>query len=200
MFEFLRTRGKLSDRKARLFAVACCRRLWHLLTDERSRKAVEVAERYVDGLANQKKLRFAFSCATDAYAYASSSHTADARAAAGAANAARLEADYYAHYVTPRREHPALLREIFGLVLFRPLPLLSSSILVWNDGCIVKLAMTIYEERSLPDGTLDNARIAILGDALEEAGCNNKDILSHCRSPSNHVRGCWLLDMILGKE
>lgn len=63
-----------------------------------------------------------------------------------------------------------------------------------------RIAEVIYEERKMPEGTLDCTRLAILADALEEAGCNNADILSHCRSAGPHVRGCWALDLVLGKE
>jgi hypothetical protein len=197
MLEFLRASGWASERKLRLFATACCRRTWRLLTDGRSRKAVEVAERYADGRANQRELRFAFSCAADAYA--ASSNTTDAQAAAGAANAARPEAGYYSRYVTPRKEHPALLRDLFGPLPFRPPPSLAPSVLTWNDGCIAKLAKALYEERSLPESTLDAGQLAVLADALEEAGCTNADILSHLRGPGPHVRGCWPVDAILGK-
>jgi hypothetical protein len=65
----------------------------------------------------------------------------------------------------------------------------------------MKLATAIYEEPSLPDGTLDNARLLVLADALEEAGYHDEDILRHCRQQGQvHVRGCWVIDLLLNKK
>src|SRR5262249_42286549 len=76
---------------------------------------------------------------------------------------------------------------------FRPSPPLSPAVLIWNDGTVVKLAQAIYDERAFD-------RLPILADALEEAGCQDQDILGHCRSGGEHVRGCWIVDLLLGKE
>src|SRR5262249_25434472 len=86
----------------------------------------------------------------------------------------------------------ALLRDIFGVLPFRPVTIPPSSLL-WNDGTVVTLAKSIYDERAFD-------RLPILADALEEAGCATADILGHCRQPGEHVRGCWVLDLLLGKE
>src|SRR5689334_6395735 len=67
MLVFLRYAGQLTERKARLFAAGCCRRVWALLTDERSRAAVEAVERYADGLATTAELSAALGLAWRAY-------------------------------------------------------------------------------------------------------------------------------------
>jgi hypothetical protein len=94
-----------------------------------------------------------------------------------------------------RAAHVALLRDIFGNP-FRPVTLDPA----WQTPQVVALARAAYDERELPAGTLDLARLAVLSDALEEAGCTDAAILDHCRRPGPHVRGCWVVDLILGKQ
>jgi hypothetical protein len=89
-------------------------------------------------------------------------------------------------------EQAGLLRDIFGNP-FRPLPPLHPDWLAWSDGVIPKLATVIYDDRAFD-------RLPILADALEEAGCTDTEILSHCRGPRPHVRGCWVLDSLLAKQ
>jgi hypothetical protein len=65
--------------------------------------------------------------------------------------------------------------------------------LTWNSSTVVSLAQSIYTDR-----TFD--RLPILADALEDAGCTNQDILNHCRQPGEHVRGCWVVDLLTGRK
>ena len=65
--------------------------------------------------------------------------------------------------------------------------------LSWNNGTVGKLAQAIYD-----DGAFD--RLPVLADALEEAGCTDADKLTHCRSEGPHVKGCWVVDLILSKD
>jgi hypothetical protein len=88
-----------------------------------------------------------------------------------------------------------LVRDVFGN-LFRPVPADSA----WLTPTVRALAQAAYDNHTLPAGTLEPARLAVLADALEEAGCDSADILSHLRGPGPHVRGCWPLDLLLGKE
>jgi hypothetical protein len=90
-----------------------------------------------------------------------------------------------------------LLRCVFNP--FRPAAV-DLAWLAWHGGAAVKLAEAVYEERELPSGHLDAARLAILADMLEEAGCADPQLLGHLRLPGPHVRGCWVVDRLLGKE
>jgi hypothetical protein len=89
------------------------------------------------------------------------------------------------------------VRDIFNP--FRSVTI-NPSVLAWNDGVVVRLAQAAYEQRSMTEGTLDNGLLAILADALEEAGCTDTDLLGHLRGPGPHVRGCWPVDLCLGKS
>jgi hypothetical protein len=93
------------------------------------------------------------------------------------------------------REQATLLRDIFGNP-FRPVSLAPA----WLKPSVRDLAQSAYDNRVLPSGLLDSTRLAVLADALEEAGCDNQDILSHLREPRPHVRGCWAVDLVLAKR
>jgi hypothetical protein len=222
-------RGRASERKLRLFALACCSRLDHLITDPRSRAAVDFAERHVDaGLTRRRGkksvLKAARAAWKDAYgrlfkvaekdraACLVASNAADA-AAATVHEDARLGAGYAASFsayavgwglmsataaarldldrtlcVPEQAQQAALLRDIFGDP-FHPVALAPAS----RTAAAVALAQGTYDERAFD-------RLPILADALEDAGCADRAILDHLRGPGPHVRGCWALDLILGKE
>lgn len=216
MLEWLRHSGKASDRKLRLFAVACCRCIWPKLTDARCRSAVEIAERFADGLVTARGRGRAFTAAREAtrhvgaptqnafHAAAYSAHASPATAAHGASANALYARGRWAvgpHGPVLRRWEGvplcSILRDIF--LPFRT-ACLDLAWLAWNDGTVQRLAAAIYEDRRLPEGTLDTARLAVLADALEESGCANEELLGHLRGPGPHVRGCWLIDLLLGKS
>jgi hypothetical protein len=234
MLDFLR--GWISERQLRLFAVACCRHIWPLLTDEQSRRAVVVAEQFADGMADEDALRAAGAAASDALQAAGAAFSpADPRVGILAAveysawDAARAAPTTAVQCAQPIRgvffgqdiswscaeaaaweaiasdatawdaaanaesaAQAALLRDLFGVLPFRPVSV-NPDWLTWNGGTVAKLAQVIYEERRFQD-------LPILADALEEAGCTNADLLDHCRRPGEHVRGCWAVDLLLGKE
>ncbi len=70
----------------------------------------------------------------------------------------------------------------------------------WKGHHLATLARAAYDNRRLTAGTLDNARLAEIAEALTEAGCTDADLLEHCRRPGEHVRGCWVLDLLLGQS
>ena len=225
MLSFLRCtrrRGRPSGRKLRLFVCACCRRISSLLTDERSRQAVAVAEMYVDGLASEETLWAAEKEAAVAYAalralpdpaaycaaapaveavrakykpgYDCCVYAADVATMAPAVQATAAPKGYMYDAVVQSAERgvqAGLLRCICGNP-FSPRSPLPRAVLVWNGEMVCRLAQVIYDERAFD-------RLPILADALEDAGCENADILNHCRHPGEHMRGCWVVDLLLGK-
>jgi hypothetical protein len=206
MLTFLRDIGRATDRKLRLFACACCRRLGVYL-DGIGKEAVEVAEQYADGAASAEALRGAEDLAwwgADGLMYAEDHIQAAAWAAHAAVegNAVRA-ANLAASGAGPEEQMVVLgplVRDIFGNP-FRPPPPLAPSVLGWNDGLVFRLAKVTYEDRQLPSCYLDPARLAVLADALLDAGCPaDAEILQHLRGEGPHWRGCWTVDLLLNKE
>lgn len=204
-------------RKFRLFACACCRAVWDCLTPAQARTAVEVAERHADGQTVPMELVIAGCNLTQ---FMKQSHKLrlreEVKAALLAADVTSLTGHFggQVHLICTQAAHARslsvvgskreqvrdamfarqahLLRCIVGNP-FRSTPALSSRWLAWNDGAVAKIAQVIYNDR-----TFD--RLPMLADALEDAGCDDASILQHCRTPGEHARGCWVLDLLLKKE
>jgi hypothetical protein len=175
-------------------------------------KAVDVAELFANGNASIRDLQDAADQTTSdwtaAYACAEAASPEGGVDAAiySADNAVHAAGEHAAFLVDADDDHPAfaagratereaqatLLRCIMG-----PLPFRSVSInpawLTWNDSTVVKLAQGIYDDRAFD-------RLPVLADALEDAGCHDADILGHCRHPGPHVRGCWVVDLLTGRN
>lgn len=239
-------RGKERGRKFRLFASACCRRISHLLTDDRSHLALDMFESFLNG--NLTLTEYAIGEREAAAACAAQARIAgDSESARGPSEAdrARLFASMFAAQAVAacfgnvssvpadccgalrghgtaeltddvqlretgdrieaaeRAAQAALLREIFGNP-FHPLALEPA----WRPDFVVKLAREMYASN-------DFSAMPDFADALQDAGCENERVLNHCRysslpaaertgslqsRPCQHVRGCWVVDLILGKQ
>jgi hypothetical protein len=208
MLAFLR--GKASDRKLRLFACACCRFLLSpfFIFDRDIEGTIETSEWHADGLVGEDVRQEAEQAAR--YVEFGTSYDGLVNQALIATVSETLSvADVWAFLIRysqgyahddnriPRADELAscgcrLLRDIFGPIPFRPV-VDEASWLAWNDGTIPKLAQAVHDDRAF-------GRMPILADTLEEAGCSDPAILSHCRRPGDHVWGCWVIDLILGKE
>jgi hypothetical protein len=219
MFWFLGDR--ISDGKLRLFGCACVRGVWEHLPEDALRQAIETCERFADGLATAEELAKARELARGTYQGIGdiiADHSAIAieglcrshpwfpmgtgSSAGIAAVAAEVRFEEGISWgdadAEAKQSHSHLFREVFGNP-FRPTQV-NPAWVSWNDDLVTRLARSIYEERSLPAGTLDNTRLGVLADALEEAGCTDADLLAHLRSPGPHVRGCFALDLLLARE
>jgi hypothetical protein len=210
----LHLRRGASPRKFRLFSVACCRHIWGLLEDPRSREAVEVGERYADGLADEAERRDAAERARavdpserDGPAFAALM-AVDLNSPPGHTDAdwgLAIEARAGAADVAPRLAHAAeaggsdlsdmrlahchLIRDVFGNP-FRPVAIDPT----WRPPLVMSLARGIYNRRAFD-------RMPLLGELLKEAGCRDAEVLEHCTpGQGGHVRGCWLIDALLGRS
>jgi hypothetical protein len=212
MLEFLRNSRRGSGRKLRLLACGCWRGHWQLLTDERSRHALEMGERYADELVDEDERLAAREAAQLAVEeFVQSQQWEKAVAARGARavvenrdDAAALAVGRRNQVVQPKDEKQEIHRQVdlfrctFGNP-FRPAPTIGRTAFAWNEQTVVRLAQHIYEDRHLPDGTFYSDRLAVLADALEEAGVTDALLLEHLRGSVPHVRGCFAIDAILGR-
>jgi hypothetical protein len=218
MLEFVH--GKVSERKLRLFACSCCRRVERFLKDEVVRKALDAAERYGEGrirISTLDKWHRKAATARDLLRKAQGwtpgymAYHAIASATVSGEFSAYLDAhNFVAKAVAiatgQRRGSPSwneaaraesaalsgLLRDIVGNP-FRPPPVIDDGWLRWQGRTVGRLASGIYDGRRFGE-------LPILADALEDAGCADAVILRHCRSGGEHARGCWLLDLLLNKQ
>src|SRR5262245_25201821 len=185
MFRHLSSMGYLNDRKLRLFRVACCRGVWFWLEEEENERALEAHERVADdlpveirGIHGKTPVWTAWpgSCVGPDWTGWSFAWSAALESVKGAGlKKGAADCD--------------LIRDILGNP-FRELPTIETQWFAWNGGALWNMAQAIYNERAFD-------RMPILADALEDAGCDDADILRHCRGPGEHVRGCWLIDLLL---
>jgi hypothetical protein len=225
MLEFVG--GKASERKLRLFSLACCAALLPLTDDPMRNSLWEVSSRFVDDQSIGSELDQAKEnlwCqylgpwydigprtwqTIEAITFKANAAGAVFSASGGSVGQQAWEWDdfldnaketvnwlYWAAqenegtgFTWAKESAAYLLRCIFGPLPFRPVAL--DRAFLTPTGAA--LAYSSYYERAFD-------RLPILADALEEAGCTNSEILGHCRGPGPHVRGCWVVDLILGKE
>lgn len=215
-------RDKAEDRLFYLFASACCRRSWSLLTNPASRRAVEVSEAFADGLLGREATRTA---ATDACQVEEFNSLDVTRGAAEAAAALLRGTPIYAakkcddcitralaivmageplltmddmwmdddEYVRAQKQANAdVVRDIFRYPS-HPMPKIDTEWLDWRDAAIPRMCQRMYD-------SMDFGQMNGLGRSLYIAGCKDEEILEHCQSDIPHFRGCWLIDSILGKR
>jgi hypothetical protein len=207
--------GRASDRKLRLLLVACGRRVENLLRAEYGPRgedaltALAIAERFADGAATEEEMRpfqnaIPFdhpevlargACAVDplngVFDYLDDAIDFAVRTAVRAAPVSNRRRPFHVAVRAEQAGQAGLLRCVFANP-FRPVAL-DPSWLRWKDGALPKMAQAIYDERRFAD-------LPVLADALEDAGCADAAVLGHCRSGREHVRGCWVIDLLLGKE
>jgi hypothetical protein len=200
-------RGKLSQRKDRLLAVALCSRIKGLILAQDSRLALKITEAFADGDASHEDLRIAYNAAHGVWsnydAMGGGWDDAQIHAAEAVAYCAEPDSSFPAMLTLQRALSAAAHRGTVGSITpsfvrlvhdavgnpFRPV----AADPAWLTSTVVGLASAIYADRAFD-------RLPILADALEDAGCDTADTLAHCRDHPEHARGCRVVDLILGKS
>jgi hypothetical protein len=193
-----------SFRKETLFCAACCRRVLAVLPDERGAQLLDEFEAAALGPTMNPAVDYTRPLARYvAHALADPRTTADERSLIALGTVARgyiSQAAESCAFALAKQTHPpqpsqeemriqaAMIRDIVGNP-FRPVAFQPQ----WRTDTVVALARQI-------DASRDFSAVPILADALQDAGCDNADILTHCRAPVLHVRGCWVVDLVLGNE
>lgn len=172
----------MTERKTWLFAFACCRQLPGYLESEADRLVLEAAERHLEGGDGLQEMLDHF----DNTKWDIRFHRLNAREAVCRA----IEAIWvkYEGDVLAWARYADILRDIFGNP-FRPVQLDRA----WLTPKVVALARNIYRWRAFH-------LMDALAKAMEECECNHGDMISHCRQQVHHVRGCWVVDLLLGKD
>jgi hypothetical protein len=198
-------------RKRVLLACECCRRVWDLLEDDILKRAIELAERDADNYVRttelttiqaeilrvlsqllRVQLRRGTWASGHPYTVVNATCNADVPNALACIGAlvrqqGTTHEDERLLLAAGNVAQSALIRDIFGNP-FRPITFSPD----WLTSAVVALAQHMYESR-------DFSAMPILADALQDAGCENADVLDHCRKSGEHVRGCWVVDLVLEK-
>jgi hypothetical protein len=187
--------GSALERKLRLFAAGTCRQVWHLYEHEVYRQAVEIAEQFADDEISLSKLTSAYYLLKEDRPYPKDDEAQKAYAAywdarqccSSSALSAAKEVLCY-----PRSCKASIYTDLLRCVMGNPfsVPAWQGA---WCTADVNTVARCIYRGRRWSE-------LYVLADALEEAGCTERDILDHLRGPDLHVRGCWVVDLVPGKS
>lgn len=203
--------AKKQYRRWRLLGIACSRRAMMLAPDERFAELADAADRFADGAIDWDKVKSVRRLIVlvrrelgeefgpnevkyqtlDALDHATRQKPYDAMNAhikAAYAYAAACRPKWTTGNRSEERVQVALAHDIFGNP-FRPVSFSSE----WRTSTVVSIAKSMYHSR-------DFGPMPLLADALQDAGCEHADILDHCRGAGPHVRGCWVVDLVLGKS
>ena len=200
-------------RKLQLFSVACCRHISHLLPDERCQNAIAIAELFADGAASVEQRRSAHSIAvtllkplplgkTHSAVLAVVNLTATGSfgiIAECTANAAVEAVDdgtdntFGPRFLAERKWQVEILRDLFGD------PSSEKQLEeAYRTSDVIELANSIYQSSGILQ--FDHQQMNMLANSLRSAGCTTETVLNHIQESSDHVRGCWVVDLLLGKN